>query len=99
MDRKMIVPEPPALDAARLSDPAYTIRGESSSGSVLVHFDPTRASGGVCFLAGEVWAIWGPMQFGEFVAALGNRGIRIVDGKELARWVLACTSAPGAATH
>ena len=54
MERKMYVPEPPALNAARLTDPTYTIRGLSERGSVLVHFDPARNCGGVCFLAGEV---------------------------------------------
>lgn len=99
MERKMYVPEPPALNAARLTDPTYTIRGLSERGSVLVHFDPARNCGGVCFLAGEVWAVWGPMTFGEFVSSLGSRGIRIADCDDLARWVLSCTSVPGEATH
>ena len=96
---KLSVPRPPSLDQTRLADPVYTVRGMAPGSGVLVHYDPLRACGGVCFLAAEMWAIWGPMPFGAFVAALGGRDIQIPDSDELARWVLACTSVPGEATH
>lgn len=98
MESKLTVPHPPSLSFERLQDPSYTIRGNSQDCSVLVHYDPARSCGGVCFLAGEIWSIWGPLPFGAFVAALGGRGIQIPDGEGLARWVMACTSIPSGNT-
>lgn len=92
--KTMSVPIPPALDHARLADANFTIRGRSPKGPVLAHFDPVGQAGGICYLIGEVWAIYGPMPFGEFVASLGTRGIQVDDTDDLARWVTACTAMP-----
>lgn len=91
MNRRMDLPAPPVLDPERLQEEAYTVRGQSNAGKVIVHYDPFRICGGVFFFAAEVWSIWGPLPFHEFVAALDSRGIQIAESDSLERWVAACS--------
>ena len=90
-ERHMSVPTPPVLDLDRLRDANFTIRAQGAKGPVLVHYDPARFTGGICYLVGEVWAIYGPLPFGEFVSSLGARDIHVPDSDDLARWVCACS--------
>lgn len=98
-DTTMHVPIPPALDHRLLREPAYTIRAHSPGGAVLLHYDPNRHCAGVCYLANEVWAIWGPLPFAEFTSSLRERGIRVDDGDDLARWIAACSPVPSGELH
>lgn len=70
--KTVTVPMPPALSHERLSDPNYTIHAISPKGPVLAHYDPVMLAGGICYLVGDLWAIYGPLPFGEFVASLGG---------------------------
>ena len=99
METRMTVPHPPALNPSRLKDPALTVRASGDAGPVLVHYDPAGQCGAVLHLLGEVWSIWGPLPFAEFVASLGERGIRIADGEDLVRWVTACSASPSGTAH
>lgn len=94
-ESKLYTPMPPELDHQRLQDAGFTIRGTSPNGPVLAHYDPVRLAGGICYLAGEIWAIYGPIDFGQFVATLGGRQIQMNDSHDLARWVVTCTERPG----
>lgn len=94
-ERALSVPTPPALDQRRLQDATYTIRASSPSGPVLAHYDPAQQAGGICYLTGEIWAIYGPVGFGQFIATLGGRGIQVNDSDDLARWVATCTEHMG----
>lgn len=90
----MHVPVPPALDPELLRDASFTIRARCASGPVLLHYDPRRCCAGVCHLANEFWSIWGPLEFDAFANVIRDRGIRIEDGDDLARWIAACSPAP-----
>lgn len=98
-DSTMHVPIPPALDNRLLRDPVYTIRGHAPGGPILAHYDPHRSCGGVCHLASEVWAIYGPLPFHEFVASLRERAIHVDESEDLARWIAACTPVPSRTAH
>lgn len=87
----MYVPTPPVLDHERLADASYTIRGGGANGPVLIHYDPALGAGAICYLVGEVWAIYGPLAFGEFVASLEARGVHVGESDDHARWIAACT--------
>lgn len=99
MDTTMHVPRPPQLSAERLKQPDYTIRARGPGGPVLAHYDPETQAGAVLHLMGELWAVYGPIPYAEFVATLGERGITVNDGDDLARWVTACSATPTGSAH
>lgn len=99
MDTTMHVPAPPQLSAARLQQPDFTILGRGPGGPVIVHFDPASQAGAVLHLRGAVWAVYGPIDYDAFVATLGERGIVIAEGDDLARWVTACSATPTGTAH
>lgn len=88
---KAPVPRAPHPDT--LADPDLTIMDVDRGR--LICYCPRHRAGAVLHVEAGLWAIYTPLGVDEFIATIGERGIALPKGDDLARWLTAVGASTG----